>query len=92
MTFKDLVRSFALHTSCPLTKAEMYVRSLQTVMERELLEGGYVSFPNFIILRTVKTPARSVKYSLPNGKSGTMNIPQKRRVKVSTSKNYKAML
>lgn len=92
MTFKDMVREFALSTSCSLVNAEMYVRSLQRIMEKELLGGGYVSFPNFLILKIGKTPAREVKYSLPNGSRGEVKIPEKKRVKVSTSKNFKVIL
>lgn len=87
-----MVRAFASETSCSLAKSEMYLRSMQKIMEMELVNGGTVSLPNFIILKVGELPERKITYKLPNGKSGEMNIPKRKRLKLVTSVKFKQIL
>lgn len=87
-----MIKAFAAETSCSLAKSEMYLRSMQKIMETELVNGGTVSLPSFIILKVGELPERKVTYKLPNGQSGEMNIPKRKRLKLVTSAKFKRLL
>lgn len=87
-----MIKAFAAETSCSLAKSEMYLRSMQKIMETELVNGGTVSLPSFIILKVGELPERKITYNLPNGQSGETNIPKRKRLKLVTSAKFKRLL